>query len=77
MAFLADWHSVALRTDLVSFFASIPIAEVQDAIEHRARSSAPTKRLCDMLTGFDAIPERSGLPHRTARLRIWGAPGNG
>jgi hypothetical protein len=65
MSSLAGWHSVALRTDLVSFFASIPIAELQDSIEHRAPSSAPTKRLCDMLTGFDAIPDRSGLPQRS------------
>lgn len=62
---LAGHYSVALRTDIVSFFASIPLATVRDEIETRAGTTAITRRLLSFLEGFDKVPERSGLPQRS------------
>lgn len=62
---LVSLHDVALRTDLVSFFASLPVDRVQEAIQDRTSKDAVTKRLFDLLEGFDGVPYRSGLPQRS------------
>jgi len=62
---LAGWNTVALKTDITSCFASIPISVAQEQIESKCSSNAVTKRLCDMLDGFGRIPGRSGLPQRS------------
>lgn len=62
---LVSLHEVALRTDLVSFFASLPVDRVQEAIQDRTSTGAITARLFDMLEGFDRVPYRSGLPQRS------------
>jgi hypothetical protein len=53
-----------LTTDVVSFFASIPIDRLSERIEQRAGGGRVTARLLSMLAGWDAIPNRSGLPQR-------------
>jgi len=67
---LADLHPVALKTDLVSFFASIPVSLVQEAVQDRCQKNEITKRLCDMLEGFGAIPDRSGLVQRSTASAV-------
>lgn len=56
---------MALRTDLVSFFASLPVDPVQEMIQDRTSKSAVTSRLCSFLEGFDGQPGNSGLPQRS------------
>jgi hypothetical protein len=55
----------ALRTDLVSCFASMPLDLVQGAIDDRLPKGAIRDRLLSMLAGFNATPTRSGLPQRS------------
>jgi hypothetical protein len=64
------WHATALKTDIVSCFASMPIDTVQDAIDGRTAKSTVKSRLLDILTGFDAIPDRSGLPQRSTASAV-------
>lgn len=70
LALLSGWHQVALCTDLVSFFASISTQAIQEAIQDRCPSSMITKRLCNMVEGFDAVPDRSGLPQRSTASSV-------
>lgn len=65
LSFLANWYSVGLRTDLVSFFASLPIDSVQGAIQDCTPKGDIADRLCSFLAGFDEKPGRSGLPQRS------------
>ena len=67
---LAGWHSVALRTDLVSFFASIPVPQVQEAIQDRTSGTKVVKRLCDFLGDFSQTPDRSGIPQRSTASSV-------
>jgi hypothetical protein len=62
---LASGYEVCLKTDLVSFFASIPVPQLQETIQDRTPKGAITDRLCDLLGGFASIPGRSGLPQRS------------
>ncbi len=67
---LGSVYSVALKTDVVSFFASIPVDSAQEAIQDRTSKGAVTSRLCDLLTGFDETPGRSGLPQRSSASAV-------
>jgi hypothetical protein len=67
---LAGLTEVALRTDIVSFFASIPLDVIRDNIDDRAPQNAVTKRLYDLLDGLDRVPERSGLPQRSTASAV-------
>lgn len=62
---LASIYAAALKTDIVSFFASISVDRVQDAIQERGGSSRITERLVSMLDDWSRIPQRSGLPQRS------------
>jgi hypothetical protein len=62
---LGATQTVALTTDIVSFFANIPIEGILAEVDDRTSRSAPQKRLCDLLAAFDANPDRSGLPQRS------------
>lgn len=70
LSMLADFFSVALKSDIVSFFANIPISLVHESIMDRCPSNAVTKRLCDMIGAFDAIPNRSGLVQRSTASAV-------
>jgi hypothetical protein len=65
LSFLVNWYSVGLRTDLVSFFASLPIDSVQGAVQDCTPKGDIADRLCSFLGGFDEKPGRSGLPQRS------------
>ena len=67
---LSDLYPVALKTDLVSFFASIPVAMAQEAILDRCPHNDVTRRLCDMIAGFGAIPNRSGIMQRSTASAV-------
>lgn len=62
---LAGWSKAALRTDIVSCFASIAIDTLAEDVLDTG-SSAVSKRLVEMLRGFDAVHGRSGLAQRSA-----------
>jgi hypothetical protein len=70
LSLLASLYPVALKTDLVSFFASIPVPNVQESIQDRCPSNQITKRLCDMIGAFGAIPNRSGLTQRSTASAV-------
>jgi hypothetical protein len=65
ISLLASLNQVALRTDIVSCFGSISIPRLQDAIHDRCPSNELTRRLCDLVEGFAAVPGRPGLPQRS------------
>jgi reverse transcriptase-like protein len=67
---LSEESDAVLCTDLVSFFGSIPIDNAQSEIESRTAKGAPTARLCDLLTGFQKIPDRSGIPQRSSASAV-------
>jgi len=67
---LAGEYGVALRSDLVSFFASIPLEGVKGGVEDRSPKNAVSKRLFSFLDGVDRVPERSGLPQRSTASAV-------
>ncbi|MDF9875263.1 RNA-directed DNA polymerase [Cellulosimicrobium cellulans] len=56
---------VALVSDIVSFFASIPVPLLQERIEQIAKKGKATSRLLGMLEGFDRNAHRTGIPQRS------------
>jgi hypothetical protein len=70
LTMLGSFYTVALRSDLVSFFSSIPIDPIQEAIQDRTRKGAVTSRLCNLLEGFQSTPDRSGLPQRSSASAV-------
>ena len=70
LSLLADLYPIALKSDLVSFFASIPVPLVQESIQDHCQKNEITKRLCDMVDGFGAIPDRSGLVQRSTASAV-------
>ncbi len=62
---LAGLYPVALKTDIVSFFASMSLAVVEDELAARAPGGSVADRLASFLQGFSTVPERSGIPQRS------------
>lgn len=62
----ADWNLCVLKTDIVSFFASVKLERLADQIARRSGSSQIVERLVDMLEGWSQMAGRSGLPQRSA-----------
>lgn len=63
---LANTSEVALKTDIVSCFASVPIDRLLDSLVQVGGSGvAVTSRLVDMLSAWDRMDGRSGLPQRS------------
>lgn len=58
------WYEAALRTDIVSCFASMRPEVVLDEVSSRVGSNASIDRLATFLVGFDQLDARSGLPQR-------------
>lgn len=65
LAALTIASDVALRTDVVSFFSSIPADGLKGDIEDRCPKNKPTARLLNLLEAFDQVPRRPGLPQRS------------
>ncbi len=60
----AGWYNAALRTDIVSCFASLDPTVVLDEVSTRVGKNALIDRLASFLGGFDRLAARSGLPQR-------------
>jgi hypothetical protein len=56
----------ALRSDVVSYFASVDIDRVCELIGLRCGGGEVTRRLIDMVRGWDSIAGRAGLAQRSA-----------
>ncbi len=67
---LAGFFDAGLKSDVVSFFASVDLDVVADQIYDRAGSNRVVQRLLSMLEGWQAIPGRSGLPQRSAASAV-------
>jgi Reverse transcriptase (RNA-dependent DNA polymerase) len=63
-------YSFLLKTDIVSFFASIPINHLVEQIFDSGRRTAPTERLTEMLHAWDKTPDRGGLPQRSSASAV-------
>ncbi|AYF26125.1 hypothetical protein CSH63_01340 [Micromonospora tulbaghiae] len=64
---LAGEFEVALKTDIVSCFASIPVAQLIEEIESkvtRASARPAVENLCARLVNWSKISGRSGIPQR-------------
>jgi hypothetical protein len=61
---LATKYPAGLQTDIVSYFASINIKELIDSIQGRLGNNAVANRLGGMLTAWDRVADRGGLPQR-------------
>jgi hypothetical protein len=59
-----------LKTDIVSFFSSVPIQSLNDRLFEVAGHSAVTERLASMLLSWDRTPDRRGLPQRSAASAV-------
>ena len=64
---LANSHQAALKTDIVSCFASIPVERLSERIAQLGGggSNLVVNRLLDMLRGWDRVEGRSGIPQRS------------
>jgi hypothetical protein len=63
---LTEYDIGALRTDIVSFFASVSIESLAEEIRVAGGNDKPSERLADLLLGWDQLADRSGLPQRSA-----------
>lgn len=59
-----------LKTDIVSFFSSVKIESLNDRLFELAGHNDVTERLAGMLLSWQRIPERSGLPQRSAASAV-------
>jgi hypothetical protein len=64
LSLLAGVLRFGLTTDIVSFFASIPIDRLCESVVQRS-TGAVTDRLVDMLQAWALVQGRSGLPQRS------------
>jgi len=62
---LANIYGAALKTDVTSFFASVPVDRLNERLRQLAGGSAVADRLEDMLDGFGRVDGRSGIPQRS------------
>lgn len=65
LSWLAESYHFGLTTDIVSFFATIPVDRICEELDARIGRGAPTERLIDMLQGWARVQGRSGLPQRS------------
>ncbi len=54
-----------LKTDIVSFFASIPLDRLEQKLQHRVGDGPIVQRIMSLLRGWDGVPSRRGLPQRS------------
>lgn len=61
---LVNRYRYVLTTDIVSFFASIPLERLLEHVETRAGLTDVSKRLISLVEDWGRIPGRSGIPQR-------------
>lgn len=59
-----------LKTDIVSFFSSVKVEFLNERLFELAGHNDVTERLAEMLLSWQRIPERSGLPQRSAASAV-------
>jgi Reverse transcriptase (RNA-dependent DNA polymerase) len=64
LSHLAQNYRAVLTTDIVSFFASVPVNRVIDGIYAVQKPNAVAGRLAEMLQAWDQQLSRKGLPQR-------------
>lgn len=64
MRMAGSWYDAALKTDIVSCFASMQVHIVIDEINSRVGENGLVNRLTSFLSGFDRIGSRTGLAQR-------------
>jgi hypothetical protein len=69
---LVAGYDFALKTDVVSCFASLRLDVVADELYSRAGSSQPVERLLSMLESWGHSPNRSGIPQRSLASAVIG-----
>ncbi len=62
----ANMSSAAIRTDIVSCFASIDVERLCEMVQKRSGSGRVTDRLTDLVRGWGSVAGRSGLAQRSA-----------
>jgi len=62
----ASFSSAALRTDVVSCFASMDLERLCEMVESRAGSGRVTDRLNDLVRGWGRVVGRAGLAQRSS-----------
>ena len=62
----ASISTCALRTDIVSFFASIDLTRLAEMMETRAGTSRMSQRVVELVLGWGQIAGRTGLAQRSA-----------
>lgn len=70
MASAAAVFDAALKTDLTSFFASIPISSIGSLLDDRCPKGQLIERLHSLIDGFTRISERTGLPQRSTASAV-------
>jgi hypothetical protein len=58
------FYDLALTTDIVSCFASIPLSRLVTMVQQRAAGGVLTDRLCQAIEQWDGLPRRTGVPQR-------------
>jgi reverse transcriptase-like protein len=66
----ANLSTFALKTDVVSCFATVPVDRACERITELAGQNNITKRLADMIKSWSLIPERNGLPQRNSASAV-------
>lgn len=61
----ATFHTAALKTDIVSCFASIDIDRLSEMIESRCGNGRVPERIVDLVGGWSRVVGRSGLAQRS------------
>lgn len=62
---LANLFDYALKADVVSYFASIDLDGLADAIDARSGTGKVQERILDLIDSWGHIPGRAGLPQRS------------
>lgn len=62
---LANTREAALKTDVVSCFASIQVDRLADGVHQRSGTGLVVERIIDLLQQWDRVDGRSGLPQRS------------
>lgn len=62
---LSTTHTYGLKTDIVSYFASINIDNMETSIRSKTSKDAITDRLIDLIISWNEISTRSGIPQRS------------
>lgn len=70
LASLSTQYRCALKTDIVSYFASISIAKLTESIQAKTSTGKIPNRLINLLENWGNISRRSGIPQRCSASSV-------